>query len=149
MSQHTAILTELGPETFLELLAASPRQAREAYFARHAIKAVKPASIAKLVRPGEKAARRGRALWDALQAREDDEVAEEILRSWLMTRRPMLGAALDHMGIAHQDGLTDSEDVQAIAKLSAAKLQALVEVLCANAPRWEVEAYLKFMGATL
>ena len=38
--------------------------------------------------------------FDALQQKSDDELAEEVLRSWLLTKRPMLAAANgpDHSG---------------------------------------------------
>ncbi len=144
MSKFTAILRGLTADQFATMLAASPRQAKEVYFQRHAIKAPKTRGV---VRPGEKNARRGAALLAALQAHEDEEVAQEILRGWLLARRALLAAALDHLEIPHQDGLSDSEEVSKIGQLPPPRQAALREVLLAQAPAWEVDAYLEFLKA--
>ena len=69
------------------------------------------------------------------------------MRSWLLTKTEMLCAALDHLGIEHENGLTESDDVEKIGKLSAKELKALVKVLEDVASKDEIGIYLKFMGA--
>jgi hypothetical protein len=145
MAQYVNIVRSLSKEKFVEMLGAVPRQSREQYFMRHSIKAPRSRG---LPRAGAKNEYRMAALFEALQQHEDEELSEELLRSWLLTRRPLLCAALDHLGIEHTDGLTESDDVERIAKLKLAQLQPLLEKICEVAPRDEALIYLHFMGAT-
>ena len=66
-----------------------------------------------------------------------------------MSRRPILCAALDHLQIPHQDGLTDSDDVAKLAELGAEGLADLRAQLAPVAQDWEIDSYLRFMGAKL
>ncbi len=145
MPEYTVILRSLSPEKFSEVLAASPRKARETYFHRHGVKV--PASAARLPKPGAKNEARTAELFKLLQTRDDEQLCEEILRSFLLTKRPMLARALDHLGIPHKDGLTESDDVSKFEKLSAKDVRTLVDTLAQVAPRDEAVLYVKFMGA--
>ncbi len=141
---YTAILRAVTPDRFVDMLAACSRQARETYFHRHD---VKPPPASRLPRPGAKTEARALKLYEVLAREEDDEMAEEILRAWLLSKRPLLIAALDHLEIPHQQGLTDSEEIRKLEKLSAGDMRALAKALEGVAPRDEVCVYLKFMGA--
>lgn len=144
MPQYSSILRSLSPEKFAEILSSSGRKAREVYFHRHNIRPPKTSGIPKV---GAKNEFRTGALYDVLRQRDDEELAEEMLRTWLLTKRPLLAAALDHLNIPHKDGLTDSDDVNRIEKLSAKELTGLVAKLRDVAPADEIAVYLKFMGA--
>jgi hypothetical protein len=144
MPEYTKILRTLSADKFSEILAASPRKARETYFHRHGVKV--PSSAARMPKPGAKNEARTAALFELLQSRDDEQLCEEILRSFLLTKRPMLARALDHLGIAHNNGLTESDDVSKFEKLSAKDVRTLVDTLAAVAPRDEAVLYLKFMG---
>ena len=144
MPQFSAIIRSVSSEKFTEILGASGRKAREVYFHRHNIKAPKASGFAK---SGVKNEVRAAALLDSLRQTEDEELSEEVLRTWLLTKRNLLSAALDHLGIAHQNGLTDSDDVAKIEKLPASDLKALALKLAEIAPQEDVVVYLKFMGA--
>jgi len=145
MPEYTKILRTLSADKFHEVLAASPRKARETYFHRHGVKV--PASAARMPKPGAKNEARTSALFEVLQTRDDDQLCEEILRSFLLTKRPMLARALDHLGIPHNNGLTESDDVSKFEKLSAKDVRTLVDTLAQVAPKDEAVLYLKFMGA--
>jgi hypothetical protein len=147
MPAYSAILRDLSAERFAEIFAASARKARETYFHRHRIRTPKVAGSGLKV--GRKTEARTAALHAALAAQDDDEMAEEILRTWLLGRRPLLGAALDHLGIAHEEGLTESDDVKKIAELSGAELKKLVAALRGQdvAPADDIAIYLKYLGA--
>ncbi|MBN1960521.1 MAG: hypothetical protein JW841_06215 [Deltaproteobacteria bacterium] len=145
MPEYSAILRTLSAEKFVEVLSASSRKARETYFHRHNVRA--PQSSSRLPKPGAKNEARTAELFRLLQNQDDDELCEEILRTFLLTKRAMLAKALDHLGIPHQDGLTESEDVSKFEKLSAKDIRALVKVLDEVAPKDEITIYLKFMGA--
>ncbi len=144
MPEYTVILRSLSPEKFSEVLAASPRKARETYFHRHGVRA--PQS-GRVPRPGAKNEARTAELYKVLQGRDDEQLSEEILRSFLLTKRALLAKALDHLGIPHKDGLTESDDVSKFEKLSARDIKSLADELAPVAPRDEVVMYLKFMGA--
>lgn len=148
MPEYTAILRSLSQEKFMEIVAASPRQARETYFHRHQIRAPKSSHLSLKI--GRKSQACAQALWDVLQARDDEEMSETILRAWLLRNRPMLAAALDHMGIAHVEGLTESDDIQKISQMNAAEMRKLVEAIeqAKVATGEDIALYLRYMGAT-
>ena len=100
-----------------------------------------------MLRAGQKNEIRAKALFELLAERSDEEMSEEVLRTWLLTKRPMLAVALDHLGIEHNEGLTDSEDVAKFEKLSSKELKALAALLKEVAPVEEVGIYLRYMGA--
>lgn len=147
MPAYSAILRELSSERFAEVFAASARKARETYFHRHRIKA--PKTLGLGLKSGRKTEARTKALFEALAERDDDEMSEEILRTWLLAKRTLLATSLDHLGIAHTDGLTDSDDVKKIETLSVADLKKLAAVLKdkAVASVEDIAVYLKYMGA--
>jgi hypothetical protein len=144
-TRYTEIVRAMSREKFVEVLGVSTRQSREAYFARHGIKS--PPSPRGFAKPGAKNEIRAAGLYDALQERVDEQLSEELLRTWLLNKRPLLAAALDHLKIAHDNGLTESDDVDRFEKLEKAEVKALVTALKAVAPADEIAAYLKYMGA--
>jgi hypothetical protein len=144
MPAYSTILRALTVEKFSEVLGASPRKSREVYFHRHSVRA--PQKATRMPKPGAKNELRTQALYEVLQAEDDDQLAEEILRSWLLTKRAMLAGALDHLGIAHKDGLTESDEVSRFEKLDTKATKALLKALEGVAPKEEVVVYLKFMG---
>lgn len=146
MANHTQLIREMSAEKFKDVFSASARKAREVYFARHAIKAPKKKG-SKMLKPGAKNALRAEALFELLQGTTDDEMAEEILRVWLLGMRPLLAAALNHLEIENDNGLTDSEDVSKIADLKKPELEKLLAALNGVAAQEDIVLYLKFMGA--
>ena len=145
MPDFSQILREVGLSKFSEILGASTRQAREIYFHRHNIK-VAAAPSTRLPKPGAKNEAKTQALYNVLQQADDPELAEEVLRTWLLGKREMLAAALTHLGIPHKEGLTESNDIEKFEKLSSREAKTLVEKLGPVAPREDVLLYLKFMG---
>lgn len=144
MPAYTAILRTLSFDKFTEVLGASPRKAREVYFHRAGVRT--PQKASRLPKPGAKNELRTQQLFDNLKVEDDEQLAEEILRAWLLTKRPMLAKALDYLGIAHSEGLTESEDVSKFEKLSEKEARQLMKSLDGIAPTDEVAVYLKFMG---
>ena len=144
MPEFTAIIRGLTPEKFAEILSSSGRKAREIYFHRHG---VRPKKSKGLPKAGAKNEARIAGLFDALRTKEDDELAEEVLRSWLLTKRPMLAATLDYLKVPHENGLTDSEDISRFEELKAKDIKAIAKNLAGIAPKEDVIVYLKFMGA--
>ncbi|MEL6543278.1 MAG: hypothetical protein AAFQ82_01560 [Myxococcota bacterium] len=143
--QYTEILRSVSKEKFHEILNASARKSRETYFARHGIKAPKKAG-AGFQKPGAKNEARAHGLYSALLEMTDDELSEEILRVYLLGKRDMLAAALDHLGIEHQNGLTESDDVEKFEGLKGKDLKQLVAHIGEAAGSDDVALYLKYMG---
>lgn len=144
MANFDKIIRDLSEDDFSNIFAASSRQARETCFSRHAIKLPKKAT--KFNKPGEKNKMRTSALYQILQTKNDDEMIEEILRCWLLTKRSMLIKALDYLKIEHTNGLTDSDDISKFESLSAKEITNLTEELKEVASLNEIHIYLKFMG---
>ncbi|OGQ77491.1 MAG: hypothetical protein A2289_15070 [Deltaproteobacteria bacterium RIFOXYA12_FULL_58_15] len=140
---YTEILRGLTAEKFSEVFLASSRKARETYFHRQGVRA---SSKKRLVKPGAKTEARISQLYDLLKTVNDDEMAEEMLRTWLLGKRELLAAALDHLGIEHEDGLTTSDDLNKFEKLGKKEIQALLGELEAHGSREDAVIYLKFMG---
>ncbi|MEE2962099.1 MAG: hypothetical protein VYA34_15305 [Myxococcota bacterium] len=145
MTDYTEIVRELAEEKFTEIFQASGRKAKETYFARHQIKAK---SSRRHRRPGDKTRERIVRLFNLLKEHQDDEMVEEILRVWLLSKRPMLAAALDHLGIEHDDGLTESDDLSKITGLGEDDLTILVGKLKEVASVADIEVYLKYLGVS-
>lgn len=144
---YTDVLRSVTPEKFSEIFSASSRKARETYFHRHGVRGKGGSGFA---RPGAKTEARIAKLYDVISSgADDDEMAEEILRTWLLTKRAMLAAALDHLGIEHQDGLTESEEVAKFGKLSKKDVAKMLPALEAHGSNEDAVVYLKFMGAKL
>lgn len=147
MPAFTQMIRGIAPEKFGEIFSASSRKARETYFHRLGIRKAKQSN--RLARLAAHAEARTLSLWEALRERDDDEMVREVLQTWLLTKRALLADALDHMGIEHEDGLTDAEDLdERFEKLSGKDLEGLVASLRAKQhDAVEIALYLKFMGA--
>ncbi|MEL6339543.1 MAG: hypothetical protein AAFP04_02155 [Myxococcota bacterium] len=142
-TNYASILRSVPASMFSDVLGASTRKSRETYFARHGIKAPKGPGF---IKPGAKNAARAESLREVLLEQDDQELAEEILRAYLLNQRPMLAAALDYLEIEHVDGLTDSDEVERFQTLNGTELKALVAKLEPVASRDDIRLYLKYMG---
>lgn len=143
----TELLRDIAPEKFRDMVLESPKQVREMIFDRLDIKK-KPTSSTKFVKPGEKNEQRLRDLFQKLKEEEDDEVAEEILRNYFLKRRPLLGDALDAIGVKHDNGLTDQE-LDKFEKLSKGDAVKLLESLSKKHDPFDVKLYLRYMKCPL
>jgi hypothetical protein len=145
---YTSILRGLSPERFAHILAGSGRKAKETYFARHGIRNVPTVGRVKLG-AGHKTQARISALYQAVQKREDEPMGEEILRLYLLGQRPLLATALDHLGIAHEDGLTESDEVSRLATLTPIERAELIALVVDKkvATQEDAELYLTYMAA--
>ena len=146
MPAFTQILRGVAPEKFGEIFSASSRKARETYFHRLGIRKAKQSN--RLSRLAAHSEARTQALWEVLRETDDDELCREVLQTWLLTKRPLLSDALDYLGVEHQDGLTDAEDLDAkFEKMGAPDIKAMLKALTAKKhDAGEIALYLKFMG---
>ena len=138
------VLGLLDADRFQEILSASPKKFREELFRRAGIK-VK--SDAFSLRSSLKKEGRVQKLHDAVRARLEigDDAAEELIRNYLYTKRPMLADALDHFRVTHDNGLTDS-DLSFIETLAPEQRQELHSKLAAKHDARDVDLYFAFMN---
>jgi hypothetical protein len=72
-------------------------------------------------------------------AQVSENVAARLLITYhLSTQRPMMGAFLDELGIKHEDGLIDEDDVP---KPEPAKLETAAKAIAAAHPAEDVRLY--------
>ena len=75
----------------------------------------------------------------ALPAVSEMVAARLLVAYHLVHQRPMMGAFLDALGIAHEEGMISEEDIQ---PPDAAKLKAAAQTLSASYPAEDVTVYL-------
>jgi hypothetical protein len=126
--QFIQLVADLQPDTFQEVIQASPRRIRETLFGRLGIKA-KKRSIG--VRVHGKLEDRTKKLHEKLRegsTEQENNLCEELLRNWLFTRRDLLKATLDYLDIANDNGLIE-EEPDFFQELEEDKVKALVSHL--------------------
>ena len=146
MGKYSDLFRKMNRERFGAVFMSSTRAARDVYFRRLGVKAPKKRSSG-LGRAKDKNAVRIGKLHEVLGEHDDEEMLEEILRTHFLGKRELLASALDHLGIEHEAGLTDSEDVKKIADMGAPELRKLVASLRERATDDDIALYLEFMDA--
>ena len=144
------LIQSMPTDFFGQVLSACPRRSRETLFTRFSIP--KPRKSASALLPSKDPARIGKLQVAMAAVSDDDEqgqqLAEELLRVYLMGKRELLGAALDAIEVDHQEGLTD-DDLDGFAELSSDEAAELAEELSRDHDPLDVSLYLRFMGADL
>jgi hypothetical protein len=147
MAKPLEILTHLEPDRFQDVLSASPKRFREEVFRRAGIRAKAGAFTLKSAPKNEVRTQRLYTLLKEGSADLEEGVAEELIRNYLYTRRPMLADALDHFKVPHDNGLTD-EDLSFVENLKPEEADKLRTELAAKHDAWDVELYLAFMNVS-
>jgi hypothetical protein len=145
MPTSTELLRRLPEERFHAVVLASPKKFREELFRRAGIKN-KGGNNFSLTSSAKKEARAGK-LYSAMRDGSPltPEVAAELIRNYLYTRRDLLAEALDFFEVKHDHGLTD-EDLDFMTELAVEKGQRLQELLTRKHDPVDVELYLDFMN---
>jgi hypothetical protein len=142
--QFIGLVNKMSAHTFAELVAASPRKIRETLFQRLGIKAKKTIGL----KIHGKLEERTKKLHEKLKAADSDHenrLCEELVRNWLYTKRPLLKATLDHLGVKNDNGLIDEEPTF-FQELSAEKVKTLVGDLVGQGYQAEhIALYLHFV----
>jgi len=144
MASPNDILRKLSADHFGAVVSASPKKFREEVFRRAGVKNRGGGAFA-LKSTGKTNARMKKLRKEMLEGFElEAEIAEELIRNYLYTRRPMLAEALDFLEVEHDEGLTDA-DLDFIQELPAERGKHLKDLLCRNHEAEDVELYLAFM----
>ena len=143
--QYIDLVAEMGGNTFQEIIKSSPRKIRETLFGRMGIKAKKKkVGIRVHGRLEDRAEKLHLRLKDGTTDQEN-ELCGELLRNWLFTKRPLLKATLDHLGIENDNGLIE-EDPEFFKALEEDKVVDLVSHLRAKEfSNEEIKVYLTFV----
>ena len=142
--QFVSMIADMTEDTFAEVISSSPRKIRETLFARLNIKAKKQIGL----KVHGKLEERTKKLHDRLksaQTEQENKLCVELMRNWLFTKRPLLKATLDHLGVKNDNGLVDEEPTF-FKELSAEKVNELVNVLKGEYPVEHIRLYLAFVG---
>lgn len=127
MATYTTMLRHISADTFGSLMHDAGRKAREAVFARHGVRA--PKSPKTSISLGSKHEARSAKLFEVLQHIDDEALCEELLRQLFLRHRTMLARALDEMGVPHEDGLTNADELSRFADMDDAAAQTLIATL--------------------
>lgn len=138
------LVAKMTDDTFAEMVQSSPRKIRETLFQRLGIKAKKTIGL----KVHAKAEERTKKLQEKLKtatSEQENRLCEELVRNFLYTKRPLLKATLDHLGIKNDNGLVDEEPTF-FQELSAEKVKALVDHLRGQGfPVEHIVTYLRFV----
>ena len=144
MATPTEIVRRLPADRFVTVLSASPRAFREDLFRKANVKVKGNAfSLASSSKNHVRAEKLHETIVGGLDV--GDTLLEELLRNYLYTQRPLLAAALDELGVKHDQGLTD-EDLEFVTKLEAERATKLRSRLLAQFDPTDVHLYLDFMN---
>lgn len=144
MPNPLELLAQLDTDRFGDVLNASPKKFREELFRRAGIHVKSNAFSIKSTGKNEvRTQKMHTALKNGMEI--EQQVAEELIRNYLYTRRPMLADALDYFKVPHDNGLTD-EDLAFIEKLEPEKGKELKSLLAAKHDNRDVELYFAFMN---
>lgn len=144
MPEHIGLVSNMTLDTFQEVIAASPRRIRETLFGRLGIKAKKRGVGIQVHGRLEERARKLHERLKSGSSQQENELCSELLRNWLFTKRPMLKAALDHLGIQNDNGLIEEEPTF-FQELDEAKVKELWAALTAEFPAEHARLYLAFV----
>jgi hypothetical protein len=139
------LLSTMSENYFTEVVAASPKKFREEVFRRVGIKSKGGGDFS--LSSNKKNEVRIKRLFQVLQEGTplEDQVAEELIRNYLYTRRTLLAEALDFFQVPHDNGLTDA-DLDFMAKLEKEKANELRSKLAKTHAEADVDLYLRFMN---
>lgn len=144
------LIDTMDDSYFAQVLSACPRRARETLFTRFGIAKAKKKASALLPSKDPERIRRLQLAIGQLSAEDEQgqQLSEELVRVYLMTRRSLLGQALDGIDVNHDDGLTDA-DLDGFAELDDEALASLRSSLAGDHNPSDVDLYLRFMGADI
>ena len=142
--EFIGLVAQMSETTFQDLIGASPRKIRETLFARLNIKAKKTIGM----KVHGKLEDRSKKLHERLKAattKAEDDLCQELLRNWLYTKRPLLKATLDYLGVKNDGGLVEEEPTF-FHELAPEKTKALIAHLKGQGFAAEhIALYLRFV----
>ena len=137
------ILEKVDNDKILEIYGACSRKIRNMLEGIYYKKKKKGRKIS--LRAGQNKLAAANAVRNGIVKASDEQMAEEVLKTWLYTKRELFVAALDFFEIKHEDGITD-ESLELMEKAESALLDKMVATLqAANFATADIMIYLAFM----
>lgn len=122
MLAHYEILGKIPDEKFVEIYKACSRKIRNMLEGQFLPKKKKGKKVSlKSIKNRDKNAL---AVRDGIVKSEDDQMAAEIVKTWLYSKRELLKDALDYFEIPNEDGITQ-KDLDPIEGASGETLSSL------------------------
>ena len=144
MWEPLTLIGRIPEEKFAEVYSACPRKIRN-YLEGMFAKKIRKGGRKVALKTARDRVLEALAVRDGIQAEGNTQMAEEVLKTWLYTKRPMLKATLDFFGVPNEDGIT-TKDLDALEKAEPARLDELIDHLAAGGfPLAEVAVYLAFL----
>ncbi len=144
----TQIAAKLSDEMWKAVYGKSSRKVRnmlEGMFSKAKGKSKKKGGMVSL-----KSKNRDRAHLEVRQGmleEENEQLCEEVFKTWFMAHQSLLEDSLDYFGIAHKNGITDDE-LTAIEEATAEKLNEFLSHMEEKGHKLEeVSLYLAFVQA--
>lgn len=144
--EHAELYGKLRQEKVIEIYGSCARKIRNMLEGMYHKKSKKKKKVSlKLGRNREAAML---AVRDGLVAAGDDQMAEEIFKTWLYGKTDMLKKTLDFFEIPNDDGMTEA-DLDPLEQASTEKIEELLGILV-DSPEGgfdleDVAIYLAFM----
>ena len=142
--QYIELVSRMGEATFQELITSSPRKIRETLFGRMGIKAKKKKIGIRVHGRLEDRTKKLHIRLKDGKTEQENELCGELLRNWLFTKRPLLKATLDFLGVENDNGLIE-EEPDFFKELEEAKVKEMVAHLQKDYSDEEILVYLTFV----
>lgn len=121
------ILDRLSDEKVAEIYGLCPRRVRnmlEGKYGKGKVHSGRQVSL----KFGKNRSQEALSVRSGIVAGNDTQMAEELIKTYLYTKRPMLKDTLDYLGLPNDNGITDGE-LDLLEKASPETLSALIAVL--------------------
>lgn len=140
-----AITAAMSETTFAEIMSCASRKVREVLFAQMSVKAKKKGLTLKVHGKRDERVRKLHERLKVASGTRENEICQELIRTWLYTKRPMLKSALDFLKVPNEDGLVDTE-LDFFADLTLDQVLSLKSHLETQFLSEEVKIYLNFVN---
>lgn len=141
--EYYELLEKIDDDKFLEIYSACSRKIRNMLEGIYLKKRKKGRKVS--LRAGKKKVESAISVRNGIVEAQEEQMAEEIFKTWFYTKRDLLKAALDFFGIENEDGITES-DLDELEQASAEKVTELkTKLLAKGIDLKDLAIYLAFM----
>ena len=136
------LCAKVGRDRFVWMLGDLPRLARKEIY--KALKLKKVGRHRRAATASLRSLKQSEAIWDAVAVRGSGQVAEVVLRNWILFKRGrMVTSFLDQQGVTHKNGLCD--DMGWLERIQLPALSEGVRLLLEHYGAFEVRLYLEYI----
>jgi len=141
--EYHELLEKIDDDKFVEIYLACSRKIRNMLEGIYLKKRKKGRKVS--LKAGKNKAKAALSVRNGIVDAAEEQMAEEIFKTWLYARRDLLKAALDFFEIENEDGITES-DLDDLEQAPVEKLVSLREKLVVDGIELkDLAIYLAFM----